>query len=120
MNIFKRIERWFRKNILNPAKKSVAAELKGRLTDIDAAVQKAVMVYAASVGGEPLAAFLGVALQGLGLSDAASKWVQGLIDGLGAGASRSVQPATPQGRAHAAGKDAEKLLAAIREEANKA
>lgn len=120
MNFLKRIERWLRRNIWNPAKKSVAAELKARLTDIDAAVQKAVMVYAASVGGEPLAAFLGVALGEIGLSDAASKWVQGLIDRLGAGASRSVQPATPQGRAHVAGKDAEKLLAAILEEASKA
>ena len=113
MGWLRNIERWLRRHVLNPAKKNVAGELKARLSDIDAVVQKAVLSYAASVGGEPLAVFVSVAMAQLGLSDAAGKWVQGVIDRLGAGQTRSVD-ATRDAKRQAAA-----IMAAIREEASK-
>lgn len=112
MGWLRSIERWLRRYVLNPAKRSVAGELKARLGDIDAALQKAVLSYAASLGKEPLALFVSVAIAQLGLSDAASKWVQALIDRLGAGSSRSV--------VHDPARQAAAIMAAIREEAAKA
>jgi hypothetical protein len=119
MGWLRNLERWLRKNLWNPAKRTVAGELKQRLGDIDAAVQGAVLAYAASVGGEPLATFLAVAMQGLGLSDAASKWVQGLIDRLGAGSNRGLQTTMAAERKAVARNNAATLMAAIREEASK-
>lgn len=119
MGWLRNLERWFRKNILNVAKKGVATELKANLGRIDAAVQQAVTAYAASVGGEPFAFFIAMAIAQIGLSDAANKFVQGLIDHLDAGTSRSV-PFSPAGRRRQADEYAQDLRGAIRNEAAKA
>lgn len=120
MGWLRNLERWLRKNVWNPAKRTVADELKANLDKIDAAVQKAVIAYAQSVGGEPFAFFVAAAIAQIGLSDAASKFVQGLIDRLGASTSRSVE-ATRVGREwNATNVHARDLMNGIRSEASKA
>lgn len=120
MGWLRNLERWLRRNIWNPGKASIASELKSRLPEIEAAVEKAVTSYAAATGGEPFALFLTLAIQRIGLGAAAAKWVQAIIDRLEAGTSRAQQPASAAGREWVAKTPAHEFLRQIREEAGKA
>lgn len=119
MNIFKSISQWFRR-LLNRGKESLAAELKRRLPQIEGALETAAIQWAGQTGGEPLAFFVGVAIQHLHLSAAATKFAQGLIGRLGSGSSRAVAGGTEASRIVVAKRDLSPMLAAIREEAAKA
>lgn len=114
----KKAERWLRRRIIGPAKQTLAAELAVNLDQIDDAIEQAILRYAASVGGLPLATFVSVAIANLGLSDRINQFVGDLLSKLGAGTSRSVQPG--KGREAAARDELASLRAAIREEASKA
>jgi hypothetical protein len=114
----KKAERWLRRKIVGPAKQTLAAELAVNLDQIDDAIEQAILRYAASVGGLPLATFVSVAIANLGLSDRVNQFVADLLGKLGAGTSRSVQPG--KGREAAARDELASLRAAIQEEAAKA
>lgn len=119
MNIFRKIERWFRVRVLNQARQTVAQEIAASLDQISGAIDRAIVQYAESVGGQPLAVFVAVALGNIGLSAAAVRLLQDLVGRtLGAGTSRGVRGA--RDREAAAREDIRPLIAAIREEARKA
>lgn len=118
MNILTSISQLFRR-LFNRGKESLAAELKRRLPQIEGALETAAIRWAGQTGGEPLAFFVGVAIRELRLSEAATRFADGLIVRLGAGSSRATHFATEEGRLEFARKDIGPMLAAIREEASK-
>lgn len=120
MNIFKRIEQWFRRQVLNPGKRAVARELSDNLERVVGAIDQAAIRWAAQTGGEPLAFFVGVALDELQLSASVRRFLEGLLPRLGAGSSRATTMGTQASRETVARRDIAPLLAAIREEAAKA
>lgn len=111
---------WVRGRIVRPAQDTLAAELRDNLSRIDEAVNGAVLKWAGQVGGAPLAVFVSVAVDALGLSAAANRFIGGLLNRLGAGGSRAASLRTAAGRQAAALEELVPVLTAIREEASKA
>ena len=119
MNILTSISQFFRR-LLNRGKQSLAAELRKALPQIEGALETAAIRWAGQTGGEPLAFFVGVAVRELRLSEAATRFAEGLLGRLGSGSSRSVPGGTEASRIVVAKRDIGPMLAAIREEASKA
>lgn len=113
----KALERLFRRRVVNPAKNTLAAELAANLDRIDGAIEQAILRYAESVGGQPLAVFVSVAIANLGLSDRVNQFVADLLKRLSPSPTRAT--GLP-GREDAARRALVSLRAAIREEAGKA
>lgn len=113
----KALERLFRRRVVNPAKNTLAAELAASLDRIDGAIEQAILRYAESVGGQPLAVFVSVAIANLGLSDRVNQFVADLLKRLSPSPTRA---AGLPGREDAARRALVSLRAAIREEAGKA
>ena len=110
-------ERWLRRQIVGPAKNTLAAELAANLDRIDGAIEQAILRYAESVGGQPLAVFVSVAIANLGLSDRVNQFVADLLKRFAPSPTRA---AGLPGREDAARRALVSLRAAIREEAGKA
>lgn len=112
----KALERLFRRRVVNPTKNTLAAELAASLDRIDGAIEQAILRYAASVGGPPLAVFVSVAIANLGLSDRVNGFIGDLLKRLSPAPTRA---AGASGREDAARRALVSLRAAIREEAGK-
>lgn len=113
----KALERLFRRRVVNPAKNTLSAELAANLDRIDGAIEQAILRYAASVGGLPLATFVSAAIGNLGLSDRINTFVGDLLKRFAPAPTRA---STPPAREDAARRALVSLRAAIREEASKA